>query len=112
VKSDQNRLAKSIEPSARAVQTTPGIVEDAQEQAVVAQIQREYLRGKGLRAIARALELAGIRCRGRRWSHSTIRSILRGASAPIEINSACRTAAREKLLGQDGVPYRFSRSPW
>lgn len=52
------------------------LVEDPQEQLTIARILEERRQGKGLRAIARALDQAGIACRGRRWSHSVIRSIL------------------------------------
>jgi site-specific DNA recombinase len=52
------------------------LIEDAEEQAVMARIRGEHQRGGSLRAIARALDEAGIWCRGRRWSHSTIRSVL------------------------------------
>jgi DNA invertase Pin-like site-specific DNA recombinase len=59
----------------------PGnLVEDAQEQAAIALIREEHRRGRALRALARALDRAGISCRGRRWSHSAIRSVLRRAS--------------------------------
>jgi DNA invertase Pin-like site-specific DNA recombinase len=58
----------------------PGrLVEDTEEQAAIARIREEHRRGKGLRAIARALDRAGIDCRGRRWSHSAVRSVLRRA---------------------------------
>ncbi len=52
------------------------LTEDAEEQAVVARIRQERRKGKGLRAIVRALDRAGVACRGGWWSHSTIRSIL------------------------------------
>jgi site-specific DNA recombinase len=56
----------------------PGrLVEHPEEQAAIARIRQERQQGRGLRAIARALDRAGITCRGRRWSHSAIRSILR-----------------------------------
>jgi DNA invertase Pin-like site-specific DNA recombinase len=56
----------------------PGrLVEDAQEQAAIALIREMHRRGKGLRAIARALDRAGMGCRGRHWSHSAVRSVLR-----------------------------------
>jgi site-specific DNA recombinase len=55
----------------------PGrLVADAAEQAVIARIRRERRQGRGLREIARALDVAGIACRGGRWSHTTVRSIL------------------------------------
>ena len=66
---------------------TPGhLVEDAEEQAAIARIQEEHRQGKGLRAIARALDRAGIGCRGRRWSHSAVRSVLRRADQLAEVS--------------------------
>jgi DNA invertase Pin-like site-specific DNA recombinase len=52
------------------------LVEDADEKAVIARIRQERRHGRGLREIARRLDSAGIGCRGGRWSHSTIRSVL------------------------------------
>jgi DNA invertase Pin-like site-specific DNA recombinase len=52
------------------------LVVDAEEQAAIARIRDERRRGRGFREIARTLDLAGIRCRGGRWSHSTVRSVL------------------------------------
>jgi DNA invertase Pin-like site-specific DNA recombinase len=52
------------------------LVEDAEEQAAIARIRQERRRGRGLREIARILDRAGIGCRGGRWSHSTVRSVL------------------------------------
>jgi DNA invertase Pin-like site-specific DNA recombinase len=52
------------------------LVEDTQEQKVVARIREERRHGRGLREIARRLESAGISCRGGRWSHTTVRSVL------------------------------------
>jgi DNA invertase Pin-like site-specific DNA recombinase len=52
------------------------LVEDAGEQAVVVRIREERRHGRGLREIARRLDMAGIGCRGGRWSHTTIRSVL------------------------------------
>ena len=53
------------------------MVEDAREQAAIAKIREHRELGKGYRAIANALDQAGIDCRGRRWCHTTIRSVLR-----------------------------------
>src|SRR5262245_31022639 len=53
-----------------------GLVEDAKEQAAIARIRKERRQGRGLREIARMLDKAGIDCRGRRWSHTTVRSVL------------------------------------
>src|SRR5262245_52847651 len=52
------------------------LVEDAKEQAVIARIRQERLTGRGLREIVRRLDLAGVNCRGGRWSHTTVRSVL------------------------------------
>jgi DNA invertase Pin-like site-specific DNA recombinase len=60
------------------------LVEDAEEQAAIARIREERRQGKGPRAIARAMEQAGITCRGKRWSHSTIRSVLRRSAQHTE----------------------------
>ena len=53
------------------------LAEDAEEQAVIARIRQERQKGRRLREIASGLDRAGLRCRGRRWEHSTVRSILR-----------------------------------
>jgi len=53
------------------------LVEHPEEQATIARIRRERQQGRGLRQIARTLDQAGIDCRGRPWSHTTIRSVLR-----------------------------------
>jgi site-specific DNA recombinase len=54
------------------------LIEDADEQTIMAtNIQLLRREGKGPRAIARGLNDAGLRCRGKEWSHSSIRSILR-----------------------------------
>ena len=52
------------------------LIEDADEQATVRRIREERRHGRGLREIARRLDVAGIGCRGGRWSHTTVRSIL------------------------------------
>lgn len=48
----------------------------ADEQATISRIQAERRVGRGLREIARRLDSAGIPCRGGRWSHTTVRSVL------------------------------------
>ena len=54
------------------------LITDASEQAIMSTtIQALRREGKGQRAIARSLNEAGLLCRGKAWSHSTIRSILR-----------------------------------
>jgi DNA invertase Pin-like site-specific DNA recombinase len=55
------------------------LVEDADEQAVIERIRGYRHVGMGPRPIARALDAAGIRCRGHRWHDSAVRSILRRA---------------------------------
>jgi len=52
------------------------LVEDADEQATIRRIREKHRIGRGLREIARRLDAAGIGCRGGRWSHSTVRSVL------------------------------------
>jgi hypothetical protein len=52
------------------------LVEDADEQKVIARIREERRHGRGLREIARRLDLAGIDCRRGRWSHTIVRSVL------------------------------------
>jgi site-specific DNA recombinase len=60
------------------------LAEDAEEQAVINRIRLERRQGRGLREIARRLDQAGIDCRGCRWSHTTIRSILNRAGELVE----------------------------
>lgn len=55
-----------------------------EEQATIARIRQAHKNGGGLREIARSLDRAGIDCRGGRWSHTTIRSILRRAGQLAE----------------------------
>ena len=55
------------------------LIEDREEQATIVRIRESYKNGGGLREIGRSLDRAGIDCRGGRWSHTTIRSILRRA---------------------------------
>src|SRR5260370_13082332 len=58
----------------------PGrLVEDAEEQETIGRIREERRQGKGLRAIARVLDRAGIGCRGGCWAHSAVRAVLRPA---------------------------------
>jgi len=54
------------------------LIEDPDEQAIMATtIQALRREGKGPRAIARSLHDTRLRCRGKAWSHSAVRSILR-----------------------------------
>jgi DNA invertase Pin-like site-specific DNA recombinase len=52
------------------------LVEDVDEQATIRRIREERRVGRGLRDIARRLDAAGMACRGGRWSHTTVRSVL------------------------------------
>jgi DNA invertase Pin-like site-specific DNA recombinase len=60
------------------------LAEDADEQATIERIRQARKNGGGLREIARMLDRAGIDCRGCRWSHTTIRSILNRAGELAE----------------------------
>src|SRR6476620_4253953 len=62
------------------------LIEDVEEQATIARIRQAHKNGAGLREIGRMLERAGIDCRGGRWVHTTIRSILRRAGQLAEAN--------------------------
>ena len=65
----------------------PGrLIKDREEQSAIALIRQERTRGRGLREIARTLDQAGIACRGGRWSHSAVRSILRRAGQLAEVS--------------------------
>jgi DNA invertase Pin-like site-specific DNA recombinase len=52
------------------------LVEDAEEQATIRRIWDERRVGRGMREIARRLDASGTACRGGRWSHTTVRSVL------------------------------------
>ena len=54
---------------------TERLIDDADEQATIARIRADRQHGRGLREIARRLDVAGIACRGGRWSHTTVRSV-------------------------------------
>jgi site-specific DNA recombinase len=56
------------------------LIDHPAEQRAIATILAARAKGKGLKAIAGLLEAAGIPCRGERWHHTTVRSILRGFS--------------------------------
>src|SRR5947208_1903045 len=62
------------------------LAEDAEEQAVIARIRQERRKGRGLRAITRALDQARIGCRGGSWTHSTVRSILLRSAQLAEVS--------------------------
>jgi DNA invertase Pin-like site-specific DNA recombinase len=54
------------------------LIQDPDEQAMMdTTIPALHREGKGPRAIARSLNKAALRCRGKEWSHSSVRSILR-----------------------------------
>jgi site-specific DNA recombinase len=52
------------------------LIPHPEEQAIIGRIQKLCAEGLGLRQIARALDEAGLSCRGCRWHHSTIKAIL------------------------------------
>ena len=52
------------------------LIDHPEEQAAIATIQAARAEGRGLKAIAHLLEARGIPCRGQRWHHTTVRSIL------------------------------------
>jgi DNA invertase Pin-like site-specific DNA recombinase len=60
------------------------LVEDAEEQETIRRIREERRHGRGLREIARRLDVAGIACRGGRWSHTTVRTVLRRSSQVVD----------------------------
>jgi len=53
------------------------LVDHPEEQAAIAAIRAASSRGRGLKAIAALLQAQGLPCRGQRWHHTTVRSILR-----------------------------------
>ena len=60
------------------------LIVDVDEQGTVARFCQAHKNGAGLREICRILDRAGIDCRGGRWSHTTIRSILKRAGQLAE----------------------------
>jgi hypothetical protein len=72
------------------------LAEDAAEQATIARIREERRHGRGLREIARRLDSAGIACRGGRWSHTTVRSVLKRST---QLASASLEVGRQKSFG-------------
>jgi Recombinase len=64
------------------------LVEDADEEVVIVRIREERRHGRGLREIARRLDLAGIACHGGRWSHTTVRSVLHLSAAVAGTSTA------------------------
>jgi DNA invertase Pin-like site-specific DNA recombinase len=65
------------------------LAEDDAEQAVIARIRQERQKSMSLREIAASLDRTGVRCRGRRWEHSAIRSILRRYLELAEVPDRC-----------------------
>jgi DNA invertase Pin-like site-specific DNA recombinase len=55
------------------------LIDHPEEQGTIAIIQAARTAGKGLKAIAHMLQAQRIPCRGQRWHHTTVRSILRRA---------------------------------
>jgi DNA invertase Pin-like site-specific DNA recombinase len=53
------------------------LIDQPEEQSAIAIIQAARAKGRGYKAIARLLDAKGIPCRGERWHHTTVRSILR-----------------------------------
>jgi hypothetical protein len=74
---------------------TKRLIEDPEEQAIMTtKIQVLRREGKGPRAIARSLNDSGLRCRGKLWTHSAVRSILRR-------NGKLTDASETTILGQE-----------
>src|SRR5262249_168588 len=63
---------------------TGRLIEHAEEQEAIDRIRQPRQRGGGMREIARMLTRTGIDCRGKAWTHSAVRSILRRAGQPAE----------------------------
>lgn len=72
-------------------------VEDSDEQAAVGLIHRLHAQRFSLRAIGRKLEAEGILCRGHRWHHSLIKSILNR-----DVPHGRPVAKRERMLAKCG----------
>ena len=60
------------------------LIQHAEEQEAISRIRESWQRGGGMREIARMLNRAGNECRGKPWTHSAVRSILRRAGEPDE----------------------------
>ncbi len=56
---------------------TGRLIEHSEEQEAIARIRESRQRGGSMREIARMLNRAGTDCRGKPWTHSAVRSILR-----------------------------------
>jgi site-specific DNA recombinase len=57
------------------------LIDHPDEQKAIAAIRKAHAEGKGLKAIAHLLDAKAMPCRGQRWHHTTVRSILRRAEA-------------------------------
>jgi DNA invertase Pin-like site-specific DNA recombinase len=57
------------------------LIDHPGEQVAIAAIRAAHAEGKGLKAIAHLLDSKAIPCRGQRWHHTTVRSILRRTEA-------------------------------
>jgi len=55
------------------------LIDHPEEQATIATIEAARAEGRGFKAIAHLLDAKGLPCRGQRWHHTTVRSILRRA---------------------------------
>src|SRR5215469_11347982 len=60
------------------------LIEHSEEQETIARIRQSWQKGGGMREIARMLNRAGIGCRGKDWTHSAVRSIIRRAGELVE----------------------------
>lgn len=63
---------------------TGRLIEHTEEQEAIARIRQSWGKGGGMREIARILNRAGIECRGKPWTHSAVRSILRRSGQRAE----------------------------
>jgi DNA invertase Pin-like site-specific DNA recombinase len=62
------------------------LIDHPGEQGTIATIRAARAEGMGFKAIAHMLEALGIPCRGERWHHTTVRSILRRAEQFAEVS--------------------------
>jgi site-specific DNA recombinase len=72
-------MIEGVDKAGEKVLRPARLIDNSDELVIIDRICREREAGRGLRAIGRALDQAGIACRGSRWSHSIIRSIQRRA---------------------------------
>ncbi|MFL5242672.1 MAG: recombinase family protein [Gemmataceae bacterium] len=72
------------------------LIDHPDEQTVIDRIRQLRAEGNGLRKIAKQLEEAGIRCRGKRWHASTIASILKRGD---------RSTSSEPGLGIEAISF-------